>query len=95
MKYLISAIVIFILSSPVKADDTQLYLNISGDWIIPMEAGQDLGANIEGGIRFFVTEETNIYAGIGHHSFWFNGAPFNDEDEAGYDYLRFGVEFTW
>lgn len=78
-----------------KADEVQLYLDISADWVIPLEPDQDLGANIEGGIRFPFDNGVSPYAAVGHHSFWLVGAPFNDDHEDSYEYIRIGVEFTW
>jgi len=52
----------------------------------------DLSAQIDIGFRWPI-DNWAIDARIGHHSSWFVGPPFNNDEEAGLDYLTIGAEY--
>lgn len=55
----------------------------------------DLAAQIEAGIRWPFNKNHWVDLKITHHSYWFVGWPWNEDDETTSDHINFGYEYRF
>ena len=78
------------------------FFRIGAGWTGSFDGGSDfdrgsdeLAAQFDAGIRWPFTIHHSVDFRIVHHSFWFEGKPFNGNGEPTSDHINIGYEFRW
>ena len=91
-------ILILALSGNAWACEEHAFFRAGAGWtgeLDDFEPVDDLAAQIELGYRWPISQNHWIDFKVTHHSYWFVGKPFNDDDEEVSDHINIGYEYRF